>query len=57
MNRRTVLFAASAALFSTFACARLGFVNDPVFGKLGPGVVENLLAWLQGKALPRPLIP
>jgi phosphoglycerate dehydrogenase-like enzyme len=33
----------------------LGFVNDPVFGKFGPGVVENLLAWLDGKALPHPV--
>ena len=33
----------------------LGFVNDPVFGKFGPGVVANLLAWLDGKPLPRPL--
>jgi phosphoglycerate dehydrogenase-like enzyme len=33
----------------------LGFVNDPVFGKFGPGVVENLLAWLQGKPLVREL--
>lgn len=32
----------------------LGFVNDPVFAKFGPGVVENLLAWLDGKPLPRP---
>ena len=31
----------------------LGFVNDPVFGKFGPGVVENLIAWLLGKPLPR----
>jgi phosphoglycerate dehydrogenase-like enzyme len=31
----------------------LGFVNDPVFGKFGPGVVENLLAWLQGKPITR----
>jgi phosphoglycerate dehydrogenase-like enzyme len=31
----------------------LGFVNDPVFGKFGPGVVENLLAWLKGKPLAR----
>ena len=31
----------------------LGFVNDPVFGKFGPGVVANLLAWLQGNALVR----
>lgn len=29
----------------------LGFVNDAVFGKFGPGVVGNLLAWLQGKPL------
>lgn len=27
----------------------LGFVNDLVFGKFGTGVVENLLAWLDGK--------
>ena len=27
----------------------LGFVNDPVFSKFGPGVVENLLAWLRGE--------
>jgi phosphoglycerate dehydrogenase-like enzyme len=32
----------------------LGFVNDPVFGKFGPGVVENLLAWLKGEPLARP---
>jgi phosphoglycerate dehydrogenase-like enzyme len=31
----------------------LGFVNDPVFGKFGPGVVANLLAWLDGKPLPK----
>ena len=31
----------------------LGFVNDPVFSKFGPGVVENLIAWLHGKPLPR----
>ncbi len=31
----------------------LGFVNDPVFGKFGPGVVENLLAWLKGEPTPR----
>ena len=31
----------------------LGFVNDPVFGKFGPGVVENLLAWMEGKPLAR----
>lgn len=35
----------------------LGFVNDPVFGKFGPGVVENLVAWLNGKALPHQLSP
>jgi phosphoglycerate dehydrogenase-like enzyme len=35
----------------------LGFVNDPVFGKFGPGVVANLLAWLQGKPLPHELAP
>jgi len=32
----------------------LGFVNDPVFSRFGPGVVENLTAWLDGKPLPRP---
>jgi phosphoglycerate dehydrogenase-like enzyme len=32
----------------------LGFVNDPVFAHYGPGVVENLLAWLDGKPLPHP---
>ena len=32
----------------------LGFVNDGVFANFGPGVVENLLAWLDGKALPIP---
>jgi len=31
----------------------LGFVNDPVFAKFGPGVVENLLNWLQGRPLAR----
>jgi phosphoglycerate dehydrogenase-like enzyme len=31
----------------------LGFVNDAVFDKFGPGVVENLLAWLEGKPLLR----
>lgn len=31
----------------------LGFVNDPVFRNFGPGVVENLLAWLEGRPLPR----
>jgi phosphoglycerate dehydrogenase-like enzyme len=29
----------------------LGFVNDPVFGRFGPGVVANLLAWMDGKPL------
>jgi phosphoglycerate dehydrogenase-like enzyme len=33
----------------------LGFVNDRVFGKFGPNVVENLTAWLDGKPLPRVL--
>jgi phosphoglycerate dehydrogenase-like enzyme len=27
----------------------LGFVNDPVFSKFGPGVVEALTAWLDGR--------
>jgi phosphoglycerate dehydrogenase-like enzyme len=31
----------------------LGFVNDPVFSKFGPGVVENLLLWLRGQPLVR----
>jgi phosphoglycerate dehydrogenase-like enzyme len=31
----------------------LGFVNDPVFAKFGPGVVENLMNWLEGKPLVR----
>ena len=31
----------------------LGFVNDPVFARFGPGVVENLLAWLDGRPAPR----
>jgi len=30
-------------------------VNDPVFSKFGPGVVENLLAWLRGEPQPRPV--
>ena len=33
----------------------LGFVNDEVFSRFGPGVVQNLAAWLDGKPLPRPL--
>ncbi|HST03032.1 MAG TPA: NAD(P)-dependent oxidoreductase [Usitatibacter sp.] len=33
----------------------LGFVNDPVFRNFGPGVVANLLAWLDGKPLPKEL--
>ncbi|HSJ97030.1 MAG TPA: NAD(P)-dependent oxidoreductase, partial [Myxococcota bacterium] len=31
----------------------LGFVNDAVFGKFGPGVVGNLAAWLDGRPLVR----
>jgi phosphoglycerate dehydrogenase-like enzyme len=31
----------------------LGFVNEPVFANFGPGVVANLLAWLDGKPLAR----
>jgi phosphoglycerate dehydrogenase-like enzyme len=31
----------------------LGFVNDPVFSRFGPGVVENLLAWLRNEPQPR----
>jgi phosphoglycerate dehydrogenase-like enzyme len=33
----------------------LGFVNDPVFAKFGPGVVENLMNWLEGRPLLRVL--
>jgi phosphoglycerate dehydrogenase-like enzyme len=35
----------------------LGFVNDPVFAQYGPGVVANLLAWLDGKPLPHGVVP
>ncbi len=35
----------------------LGFVNDPVFANFGPGVVENLAAWLAGKPLVREVKP
>jgi hypothetical protein len=28
-------------------------VNEPVFANFGPGVVANLLAWLDGKPLAR----
>ena len=35
----------------------LGFVNDPVFSRYGPAVVEALMAWLTNKALPRQLNP
>ena len=31
----------------------LGFVNDPVFANFGPGVVENLQNWLEGRPLVR----
>jgi phosphoglycerate dehydrogenase-like enzyme len=31
----------------------LGFVNDPVFANFGPGVVANLLAWLDGRPMAR----
>ena len=31
----------------------LGFVNDLSFGKFGPGAVENLLNWLEGRPLVR----
>lgn len=33
----------------------LGFVNDAVFSRFGPGVVENLQAWLDNRPLPRPV--
>ena len=35
----------------------LGFVNDRVFAHYGPDVVESLLAWLDGKPLPRVVVP
>ncbi len=35
----------------------LGFVNDPVFRNFGPGVVANLLAWLQGKPMVKEVRP
>src|ERR1700752_2343718 len=35
----------------------LGFVNDPVFAKFGPGVVENLMNWLEGRPLARVVAP
>lgn len=35
----------------------LGFVNDRVFGRFGPNVVESLTAWLDGKPQPRLLQP
>lgn len=35
----------------------LGFVNDPVFSNYGPDAVAILLAWLDGKPLPRVLAP
>ena len=31
----------------------LGFVNDPVFANFGPGVVENLMNWLEARPLVR----
>jgi phosphoglycerate dehydrogenase-like enzyme len=31
----------------------LGFVNEPVFARFGPGVVANLLAWMDAKPLAR----
>jgi phosphoglycerate dehydrogenase-like enzyme len=31
----------------------LGFVNDAVFANFGPGVVENLMNWLEGRPLVR----
>jgi phosphoglycerate dehydrogenase-like enzyme len=35
----------------------LGFVNDRVFSKFGPGAVANLLAWLDGEPLPHTVAP
>ncbi|HYC36594.1 MAG TPA: D-2-hydroxyacid dehydrogenase family protein [Usitatibacter sp.] len=35
----------------------LGFVNDRVFGRFGPNIVESLTAWLDGKPQPRLLKP
>ena len=47
--------AALARLPNVVLTPHLGFVNDPVFAKFGPGVVENLLAWLDARPLPRQL--
>jgi phosphoglycerate dehydrogenase-like enzyme len=33
----------------------LGFVVQPVFARFAAGVVESLLAWLDGRPLPRVL--
>lgn len=38
-----------AKLANVVLTPHLGFVNEPVFSKFGPGVVANLLAWLDGK--------
>ena len=35
----------------------LGFVNDPVFEQYGPGIVANLLAWMDGKPMPHRVAP
>ncbi len=46
---------ALARLPNVVLTPHLGFVNDLVFGRFGPNVVENLLAWLDGRPLPRVL--
>lgn len=48
---------ALAKLANAVLTPHLGFVNDPVFAKFGPGIVENLLAWLEGNPMPRPVKP
>lgn len=44
---------ALARLDNVVLTPHLGFVNDPVFAKFGPNAVEGLLAWLEGRPIPR----
>jgi len=44
---------ALASLDNVVLTPHLGFVNDAVFGAFGPGVVQALEAWLEGRPLPR----
>ena len=44
---------ALARLPNVVLTPHLGFVNEPVFARFGPGIVANLLAWLDGKPLPK----